>query len=464
MSSFNNSGTHVLSNIYKRFSCYFPFLPSHIDIHFRELLKGSSLVFIIYILGMAAGYLFTLLVTRNYGAEAMGILALSQTILLITSIICKLGLDSASLRFVAEYASQGKWSLLKEFYIKNLKLLIPIAIFMSFILFYISPFISKHLFKNPQLSTSFQIISISVLPFVMLFLHSESFRGLKKVVAYAAFRNVSIPFVSSVVLLIAVHFSKDASMPIVAYVAGTIILSLASLVIWLKYVGIFNYKSEKSISYKTMLSVSLPMLLSSSMFFIMHWTDTIMLGMFRSEADVGIYNVALKIANITSISLFAINSIAAPKFAEFYTSGDIKGLGKVAKQSTKLIFWSSFPVLLVFFFFPSFILGVFGEEFKVGIYALLFLTIGQFVNAISGSVGFILQMTGKQKVFQNIMLIATVLNIVLNIVLIPKYGIHGAAFASMIAISFWNLASVFYIKSYLNIVTLYIPILTRRKS
>jgi O-antigen/teichoic acid export membrane protein len=71
-------------------------------------------------------------------------------------------------------------------------------------------------------------------------------------------------------------------------------------------------------------------------------------------------------------------------------------------------------------------------------------------------------MTGKEKVFQNIILAATALNIALNAVLIPRYGINGAAVANMIALVFWNLSSVTYIKFSMNINTLYIPVLIRR--
>jgi O-antigen/teichoic acid export membrane protein len=453
----------ILKKIYKILVRIFPFLPKQIDVHFRELLKGSTVTLIIRLLGMVVTYFFTFLVTRNYGAVAMGIFSLSQTVLLIASIIAKLGLDSSSLRFVAEYSSQGKWGNVKEVYIKSLKLIIPTSIFVTCLFFFCAPVLSQYVFKKPYLSSYFKIMSLSLLPFSILFLHSESLRGLKKIVEYAIFRNMSIPFVASLVMCIALFFPKDMSVPVIAHVIGTGVLGAISLIVWFRHAKILEYKAEKSLRYKNILDVSLPLMLSSSMLLIMHWTDTIMLGIFRSETDVGIYNVAIKIANFTAIPLFAINGISAPKFAEFYGKGDMRGLKKVVMQSTKLIFWSSFPILLVFLFFPSFSLGLFGKEFKTGLYALEFLTIGQFVNAISGSVGIILQMTGKQKAFQNIMLFATVLNITLNVVLIPRYGINGAAFASMIAMAFWNLSSVIYVKSYLKIVTLYIPFLTRKR-
>src|SRR3989304_8277959 len=173
------------------------------------------------------------------------------------------------------------------------------------------------------------------------------------------------------------------------------------------------------------------MLLSGSMLMITHWTNTLMLGMFRPEAEVGIFNVAVKISTSTIFTLIAINTVAAPKFAEFYGGKDIRGLKKFVQQSTKLIFWTSFPILLVIAFFPSFILGIIGEEFKAGVFALLLLTIGQFISSISGSVGILLNMTGKQKVYQYIMIATAVLNIILNVLMIPKYGINGPAIVTM---------------------------------
>ncbi|MGA1863047.1 MATE family efflux transporter [Deferribacter thermophilus] len=113
-------------------------------------------------------------------------------------------------------------------------------------------------------------------------------------------------------------------------------------------------------------------------------------------------------------SFMSTLKIFIPKFAEFWGKGDIKGLAKVAQQSTKLIFWTSFPILLFFLIFPKPILGIFGEEFKVGAIALMILTIGQFVNAAAGSVGYILQMTGHQKFHQNVVLIGAISNMILN--------------------------------------------------
>ncbi|MFQ5836125.1 MAG: oligosaccharide flippase family protein, partial [bacterium] len=347
------------------------FEPQLKDRHLSELLKGSSVAFAFKVFGIATSYIFFLLVTRNFGAEVMGIFALSFTVLQISSVIGRLGFDTALLRFVAEYSSQNRHDLVKEVYVKAIKMIVPFSFFLSVFLFFSAPYISKYIFHKEHLSAYFQIVSFAVLPMVLVFINSESLRGIKKIKEYIFLQNVSIFLFATVILALMLPFLREKYVPLIACIASLVLVAFLSLVVWLKNSKLNLISHKNSLKLMDILNVSLPMLLASSLFLIMQWTDTIMLGMFRTEGEVGVYNIALKVAMLTSITLFAINSIAAPKFAEFYGRGDMEGLGKVAQQSTKLIFWSSFPILLILFIFPAFILGIFGGEFKVGVFALV---------------------------------------------------------------------------------------------
>jgi len=297
---------------------------------------------------------------------------------------------------------------------------------------------------------------------VLLFINLECLRGLKKIKEYAFLMHIAIPLVASIILGIAYLFDKTKNAPLAAYMVSVILAFLTSQVIWLKRSRIRPTPSENFMGWIKLFRVSIPMLLTSSLFQVLGWTDVIMLGIFRTEREVGIYNIAMKIAIAVNIISMSISTIAAPKFAELYGQGDLKKLCEVIRNSTKLIFWTSLPVILILMLFPSFLLGIFGEEFKAGVYALLVLTVAQFINASCGSVGFILQMTGKELIFQNIMIGAAIINITLNGLLIPIYGINGAAFASLISVAFWNFMSVFYVRSKLHVVTIYLPGLGRR--
>ena len=107
------------------------------------MLKGSSVALVFKVFGIAIGYIFILLVTRSFGAEAMGIVTLSFTILQISSVIGSLGFDSALLRFVAEYSSQNRPDLVKEVYVKAIEIIVPFSLFLSVFLF--SP---HHIYLN----------------------------------------------------------------------------------------------------------------------------------------------------------------------------------------------------------------------------------------------------------------------------------------------------------------------------
>ena len=135
-----------------------------------------------------------------------------------------------------------------------------------------------------------------------------------------------------------------------------------------------------------------------------------------------------------TISLLAVKSIAAPKFAELYRNKDFSGLEKVTQQSTKLIFWTTLPLVLVFVFCSEFLMGIFGEEFRLGVLSFIILSAGRLVVAFSGAAGNLLQMCGKQVIFMNVAIIGSLINIILNFVLIPIYGINGSAMATMISI------------------------------
>lgn len=437
------------------------------DLHLAELLKGATVAFIFRIVGLVLGYVFTIFIARAYGASAIGIYTLSLTVLNIAVLIAKLGLDTALLKFVAELSAQKKWPEIKKVYWKVIGLVTPLSITISTGLYFLSPFIAQYIFNKPYLSEYFKLISVAVVPFVILIVNREAIRGLKKIKIYSLLTNVLVALSAITILTILyiyngeINIYDDNKIPVIAQVGAIYLTSSISCIAWFKR----NRKKNDTklsvnfLKYREILAVSIPMLITSSMGLIMGSIDVIMLGMYASELDIGVYSVALKISLITSISLSAINTISAPKFAEFWGEKDIEGLSKIVQQSTKLIFWISFPVLAILLIFPVWILSFFGNEFIIGSTALMVLAIGQFINSASGSVGLVMNMTDKQKILQYLAIVSAIINIVLNYIFIPKYGVTGAAIATATSAIIWNIMCVFYIKLRLNISTWYFPFL-----
>lgn len=420
------------------------------DKHFSELLKGSYISFLMKMMGMLFGYIFTFMIAKWYGADVFGMFTLSLTVLNIFVTIGLLGFDNALVKFVADYNINNNHSLVKEVYDKALGVTLPISIFLSFLLFIQADFVAINIFKNPHLVSFFQIASFAIVPFVLLRINSSMFRGLKKIIEFSFFQNVSIYFVGVILLCIAFLLDEVNELTIIAIVISIFLSSLISFVYLKRNIRFLKVKNTM-LSYNNIFKTTLPMLLTSSMVLVMGWTDIIMLGMLTTEKDVGIYSVIVKLASLTSITLMAINSISAPKFSELYSKGDMKGLKKVVHSSTKMIFYSSLPIILILVLFPTDILRLFGEDYVVGFTALLILMSGQFVNAVTGPVGNLLNMTNYQNIYKNIMYVSIVVNICFNYIFIIRYGIVGAAVATSISVVLLNLFSAFFVYKKLNI-------------
>lgn len=429
------------------------------DKDLSELLKGGVTSFLLKGVGLAMGFVLSMYISNTYDATVLGEYVLLVLVLRIFALIGKFGVDTALLRFIASYTAQGNDEAAKQVYQKGLLMVTLFSLCCGLLLYYLSPFISER-FDLPV--SVLRCLSLMVAPMSIFFVHQQCFRAVKNIAAFSFFAELAPATLTLIMLFVFSFLSVSIEQmlwPILSYSTAILLLTIT---IVLKWKPTFSWRhKENHITYSELLKVSLPLLLSQAMMLVVGWTDQIMLGDMATNADVGIYSAAFKLSLITSMVIIAINSIATPKFAEFYGKGDVLGLEKMTKQSTKMIFWTTVPVLLVLLSLGSFVLGLYGEEFKVAYWALVLLLAGRFIGAIVGSVGYIMQMTGKQVAFQNILLISAGTNILLNYLLIPEYGIYGAALASMTSIIFQNLTMMFYIKKTLGFYTIYLPIFSK---
>ncbi len=442
------------------------------DQDFSELIKGGGMSFLLRLGGLTIGYVLTLVVANLFGAKGLGDYVLAITVLRLFTLLAKLGLDTTSIRFIASFASQDKWVSILNFRKRVVTILSFSSVVASLLMYFLSTMIADLINVN---SRYIEMNAFFVLPMTFFMLHYQSLRGLKRIAEFSFFYRMSQALFSVIFILIIYQFNRGSEVPIYAYLVSVIIVSFLSFLsfrYWLKNKSNGKESAEQEImSYFTLFKISIPLMFAQSVQFIMAWTDKLMLGaidtpdvtlgLTTNSAEVGVYHVAFKLSMFAAVALMAINSIASPKFAEMYAKNDIIGLKKVARQSTKIIFWTSVPLIAIFFVFPEFFLSLFGEEFKVAVTAFIFLSCGRLISSFSGSVGNILQMTGSQNIYAVILFFGAILNVVLNFILIPKYGINGAAIASMSSLITWNLCMVVAVKNNLGFYTFYIPFIKR---
>jgi len=430
------------------------------DEKFSEIAAGSAFSLGARALAMLFGLGANVIIARFYGADVIGVVALINTYLIIISIFAILGTDISILRFIPEHVSKYSFYSAFKVYRKVLGLIIILSIILSISLWFAGGIIADKVFSKPHLGFFFSIAALFTVFRVMQEFCLHVIRGLKHIKTFA-FLQLLRQLINILFLgIVTISFYKKYN-PVYIQFSAFFLTALTGLIL---AELAFNKKiSEKqkiqNIAISSILKISFPMFLTKSMSFLIGHVDIAMIGMFRTEEEVGYYAVAVKLAMLTTFILQSINVMAAPKFSELYHQGKIEELFYVAKKSTKLIFWSTSPILLCLLIFGKIILSIFfGKVFTIAYLALVFLIFGQFVNAISGPVGYFMNMTDNENIVRNIRVLATTINIVLNYILIQRYGINGAAVASMICVIFSNLLLVFQIRKKFGFVILYFPI------
>lgn len=422
------------------------------DRHRRELLSGAGKSFAMRVLGQSLGVAFVMAVTRLFGLSAMGTYAFCLSVLTMASIAGRLGYDTLMVRVIPEYKATGTASALAGLYIQGLSQILSVSVLLSG---GVALAATTGLLDG---GFDLQVMVPLALPFfVLIHFNAACLQGLKRIVQ-SSFLIFVAPFMLALGLLPVLDgLGYGHNIPLASLALSYVAIALLSQVLLLRALPVFAGFSDRVSSAWSLTRQALPMMLSSSLLFLAGTLDVFMLGIMATKDDAGLYGVAFKLSSLISFTLYSINAIAAPKMAELYYAGEIARFRALVKSTTGLVVLGALPIALVLLVFPSRLLGLFGAEFELARVCLLLLCIGQCINALCGPVGLIMNMTGHQKAMQNLLVLATLVNILLNIILIPRLGIEGAALGSVVAFSIWNIAGVVYVKRQFGVFTLFLP-------
>lgn len=194
-------------------------------------------------------------------------------------------------------------------------------------------------------------------------------------------------------------------------------------------------------------------MMSGVFLLLLNWTDMLMLGRLETDSQIGIYNIAFKVGYLALFFVVSMNVVIMPKVSELFFQNKMDEMRKVINRATQIVILLTLPLALGIIFFSEFLLGLFGPAFVQGKTTLIIITLGALFNAMTGNVDQILNMTNNQVMVRNIFFIGFVLNVLLNLLLIPKHGIEGAAIASLITNVIVNTIFVYNIKKKLGFYT-----------
>jgi O-antigen/teichoic acid export membrane protein len=172
------------------------------------------------------------------------------------------------------------------------------------------------------------------------------------------------------------------------------------------------------------------------------WADTLLIGALRSSAEVGVYNVATRLVSLATFVMPAINGALGPRIANLHHRGESESLRRAYAVATSWILRLSLPGFVALLAFPDELLRLFGRGFLEGAAVTAVLAVGKLIDAGTGPCGLMLNMSGRPLWSTVANLAALLLNVLLNLWLIPAHGILGAAVAWALALGTVNLARV----------------------
>lgn len=415
----------------------------------KELAGKSVLSFIANITGGLLAIVLSILSGRLLGADLYGEVTYVVTFLAFFTVLAKLGFENGLVYYLSgeHIKKQTKRGILTFCLI----VASGMGIFLVGAGYLFHSFIYQKLLNGSQYAKLLTaLLPIVVLDSVTAILRS-ALRAERKIKESAVAEYFIIPInkVLGLIVIAGIFGIKNYYSLVIPYYIG----DLCAIAYYLYYLkkGSMLGGLEKGFPYSRILAFSFPVLLSGFLAVINNNVDKYMIGYLRDSASVAIYENALQMGSTSSVALAAVNSIFAPMISNLYHKGEVKELKNLYAKSTKWITVINFLIFGVMVLFSAEIMRLPGEAFVQGRNALCLIAFGQIVNAVVGSVGYLNIMTGHPKMELLSSVTAVVLNIILNIMFIPSFGMTGAAAASAVSLAVRNLMNFMFLYKNLRI-------------
>jgi len=395
--------------------------------------------------------IFNLLVARLLGASQLGVYFLALTVANVVAVVAVGGMDLTLVRSLAQYRTEGNWGLFRGTLRFALKMVTAMGIAGTAILLMVAPWLCNLLFHKPEVATPLRIVSLYI-PFyaleMVLLAATQSFKQMK----YKAYiESMLNPFLRIVLVVGIMLLGGGLKSLLVTYVGTVALCAILAYFALRQCVPVNLGTYEAAADRRSLLAFSSPLFGVTIVTFLIYYADTLVLAHYRSTAEVGLYAVCLRLIIITGFALPVVSQIFAPMISELHHKGEIAEMGAYFKVVTVWAVEFFVPLMLLYLAAPAAILGAFGREFRIAVPCLLILGIGQAVNVLTGPVGLILNMSGWTRLqFWNSTSVL-VLQVVMAILLVPRYGYMGAAIANTTAVVVVNAARVVQLQVRLHI-------------
>ena len=410
--------------------------------------KGGAILFAGELFTYITGFLFSIVIARFLGADQFGVYRLSLTITTIVAAICYMGLDGGLVKFlpiaVRERNENRVWGIIQV----GVGLPLFLSLVLTLIFIFIAEPLSSEIFKKPSLAPVFRLLCLAIPLTVLTGSLSSVVQGFKQV----QYDVYSQSVVFQVIKLLSAVFLLMLGMNVSGVAVAYLIAMFIAAIMLLYFVNhIFSLKRPPGITQRNtreMFRFSLPLYLARLLNRFGRNLETLILGMFGVLTDVGVFSAILRLSRIGVMGLNALQRISEPIISELHNQGKIAELRRLFQTTTKWSLTFNLPIFLTVLLFAENLLAIFGKDFTVGATGFIILSSGILFRASLGFCGTVINMTGHTMLGFYNSIVYFVTAIVLDIILISRWQLIGAALAgtlTIIIISVLQATQLFFI-------------------
>ena len=405
----------------------------------KKLVKGGMIGIGAYFLLKPVNFVTSVLLARYLGANEFGLYSLGLSIIIVLNTFTNVGLPQGIVRFASIYRIEKKFQKVKGVFFSSNFISLVIGFATCSVIIIYADEISYFFLQNKSLSLVLIVLSLG-LPFNTLYVFMGSMAQAYKRIDYQnLIVNVARPLSYFLLLLLVLFLHLKLDGFLYANTISTVLVSLFGLWLLFKFFPqIKNLSIKPEYEIKKLMSFSLPTLFTGFTAMLLLRIDRIMIGFFSTESSVGIYNASANAAINIAFFLTPFAAIFAPMAAELFHLEKKDELKKAFQDVSRWLLIFTLPIFFIFVAYSKEILMIFGDEFTIGSSVLIIISFAQLLNVFTGPVGVILKMTGHQNIDMSISFLVLITNILLNLLLIPRYDIIGAAISTALSIGLTN--------------------------
>ena len=403
----------------------------------KTVLLGAGLALIIRILSSAIGYASIILLARWMGPADYGVYCFAIAWMTVLAYPATLGLPGAAVRFVGQYAAANDWRHAIGFMRTSSWLAFGCGALIAALAIPAVLYFESYL--NPDYVAP-MIVALAGIPFVALtIVRSEIIRGLGWIALAWGPLQLGQPLLLLIVAATVV-FSAMQLTAAVAVFASILAYSMNLIAQWRVLHARLGTRLEveRNVNLGLWVGVALSFVWIYFTGAIFLQGDIIVVGIFLESHDVAIYSAAAATSRLVTFPLYAATALSAPRFAALHAQHRQLDLQALVTDVTRWTFWPSLVIAVIFVAFGSMVLRLFGPGFEQGYAVLLILTLGQLVNAFTGPVTSLLNMTGHQTVTARVLGMSAIFGVAFGLAFTRIWGNVGTAIAFSGAMALWN--------------------------